>query len=86
MIKLDTYQTNYETFNVRDSYTNGDKTIHILKIFTLYGDTYVNYVFESEPQLHTDLINNFITLKSNYPTKLINKLTTNNSCGSLNNE
>lgn len=86
MEKLETYQTNYDIFNVRDSFTNGDKTIHILDMFKLYGDTYVSYVFESEQQLYCDEINKFITLKSNYPTKLINKLTTNSPCGSLNNE
>lgn len=76
MEKLDTYQTNYEIFNVRDSFTNGEKTIHILDIATLYGDTYVSYVFESETKLYTDKVDKFITLKSNYPTKIINKLTT----------
>jgi len=87
MIKLDLYQNNYETFNVRDSFTNGDKTIHILKIFKLYGDTYVSYVFESEPQLYTDLVDKFITLKSNYPTRIINnKLTNEFLCSHKNNE
>lgn len=86
MIKLQTYQSNYDVFNVRDSYTNGDKTIHILNIFKLYGNTYISYVFDSENQLYTDLVDKFITLKSNYPTKIIkdNKLMTNPLCGCQN--
>jgi hypothetical protein len=83
---LETYQTNYEIFNIRDSYTNGENTIHILEISKLYGDIYISYVFESETQLYVDKVDKFITLKSNYPTKLINQLTTTHPCGSLNNE
>lgn len=83
MEKLKNYSSNYESFDVGDSYSNNDNIITILDIFILYGDTYVSYSFKNEVNLYTDNITTFLTLKSNYPTKIINPINSNNNqcCG-----
>ena len=83
MVRLQNYTSNYEYFEIGDSFSNNDNVIYILDIFNLYGDTYVSYSFKSEVNLYTDKISTFLTLKSNYPTKIINSITLdkNSPCG-----
>lgn len=83
MESLKSYQTNYDIFEVGESFSNGDDVLYILDIFPLYGDIYVSYSFKSELNMFNKKVSDFLITKSNYPTKIINPITSDNnlSCG-----
>lgn len=81
MENLKSYQSDYDIFEVGESYSNGDEVLYILNIFPLYGDIYVSYSFKSELNMYNKKVSDFLVVKSNYPTKLINPLKSlNNQC------